>query len=112
MENVLVGINAGLNITTEKGLVIIGDNVKDLIQPQDGVIFLGNNVAIGKTLGGKRIIMGGMGNIQEKEFTEFVEKFKRNFSGSDDYISGINDAAYMMARELFPNVISDKKQIK
>ena len=48
-----IGLNAGLEIEEGDGIVIIGDNIKNL-NPKDneGVLFLGSKVAIGKTLRG------------------------------------------------------------
>ena len=49
---VLIGLNAGINLTTEKNIIIIGDNIKDLSKNQKNVLFLGDNIAIGTTIMG------------------------------------------------------------
>jgi transcription initiation factor IIF auxiliary subunit len=36
----------------------------------------------------------------EEKMNEFVEEFKTKFSGSVDYMSGVNDGAYSMYRKL------------
>ena len=36
----------------------------------------------------------------EQEINEFVEEFKTHFSGSSDYMSGVNDGAYSMLRKI------------
>lgn len=52
--NTFIGENAGSEITDSDYVVIIGDNIKNL-NPEDNrdVIFLGEKVAIGKTVFGK-----------------------------------------------------------
>jgi len=37
------------------------------------------------------------------EITKFIENFKTTFSGSSDYMSGINDAAYTLLRDILTN---------
>jgi hypothetical protein len=54
-NNVLIGIEAGINLTTESDIVIIGDYIHDLDKNQKNVLFIGEKVAIGKTLFGKPI---------------------------------------------------------
>ena len=51
-----IGINAGVAIDKGDGIVIIGDNIKNL-NPEDNedALFLGSKVAIGKTLFGAPI---------------------------------------------------------
>lgn len=52
-NNVLIGENAGLYLTDENNKVIIGDNIFNLDKSQKDVLFIGESVAIGKTIGGK-----------------------------------------------------------
>ena len=52
-NSVFIGINAGLDITEGDGIVIIGDNIKNLDRTQEDVVFIGKKVAIGKTIFGK-----------------------------------------------------------
>lgn len=40
--------------------------------------------------------------LKEIALTERVEKIKKDFSGSADYLSGVNDGLYTMMRELLP----------
>ena len=54
-NNVILGIDAGLHLTTESNKVIIGDGIKSMDKSQPNVLFIGENVAIGKTLFGKPI---------------------------------------------------------
>jgi hypothetical protein len=54
-NNVFIGIEAGINLTTESDIVIIGDYIHDLDKKQKNVLFIGEKVAIGKTLFGKPI---------------------------------------------------------
>jgi hypothetical protein len=54
---VFIGINAGSEITEGDGIVIIGDNILNLDKSQSNVLFIGEKVAIGKTLFGKPINM-------------------------------------------------------
>jgi hypothetical protein len=48
-----IGINAGVDIKSGDGIVIIGDNVYSLDKDQPDVLFIGDKVAIGKKLFGK-----------------------------------------------------------
>jgi len=50
---VLIGYEAGNQLTTEENVVIIGDGIHDLNHDQKDVIFIGGKVAIGKTVFGK-----------------------------------------------------------
>ena len=54
-NNVLIGLEAGLYFTTESNKVIIGDYIRSMDKTQPNVLFLGDNVAIGKTIFGKSI---------------------------------------------------------
>lgn len=54
-NNVLFGLEAGLHFTTESNKVIIGDYIRNMDKSQPNVLFIGENVAIGKTLFGKPI---------------------------------------------------------
>lgn len=49
-----IGLNAGMYITEGDGIVIIGDDIRNLYPDQKDVIFIGNKVAIGKTVFGKQ----------------------------------------------------------
>ena len=50
---IFIGLNAGADITEGDGIVIIGDNVTSLDKSQEGLIFIGEKIAIGKTLFGQ-----------------------------------------------------------
>jgi hypothetical protein len=52
---VLIGLNAGINLTNETGVTIIGDNIRDLSRNQKNVLFLGDKIAIGTTIMGVKI---------------------------------------------------------
>lgn len=52
-NNILIGIDAELYLTTENGVIIIGDNIKDLIFGQKNVLYLAPKILIGSTLNGK-----------------------------------------------------------
>jgi hypothetical protein len=54
-NNVIMGLDAGLDFTTESNKVIIGDNIRSMDKTQPNVLFIGDHVAIGKTLFGKPI---------------------------------------------------------
>ena len=54
---VFIGINAGSEITEGDGIVIIGDNILNLDKSQPNVLFIGDKVAIGKTIFGTSINM-------------------------------------------------------
>ncbi len=54
-HNTLIGYNAGADLTDESYIVIIGDNIRSLDHSQKDVMFLGDNIAIGKMLFGKPI---------------------------------------------------------
>jgi hypothetical protein len=55
VNNILIGLNSGINLTNESNVVIIGDNIPDLNRNQKNVLFIGEKVAIGKTLMGNPI---------------------------------------------------------
>lgn len=49
-----VGLNAGADITEGDGLVIFGDNIRNLDpEKNNDTLFIGSKVAIGKTVFGK-----------------------------------------------------------
>ena len=48
-----IGYNAGIEVFNGKGIVIIGDEIRSLDKTQPNVLFLGDKVAIGKTVMGK-----------------------------------------------------------
>lgn len=56
MNNLIIGNYAGSHLTDEEGIVIIGDNIRDL-KPENNknVLFLKDKVAIGETIGGVKI---------------------------------------------------------
>ena len=51
---VFIGINSGLEITEGDGIVIIGDNIKNLCKTQKNVLFIGDKIAIGETIRGEK----------------------------------------------------------
>jgi hypothetical protein len=51
--NVCIGENAGLLLTDEFGVIIIGDNIQNLDRNQKDVLFIGERMAIGETIKGK-----------------------------------------------------------
>ncbi|MCP3966762.1 MAG: hypothetical protein GY718_10495 [Lentisphaerae bacterium] len=53
--NVCIGNNAGADLTTEENVIIIGDNIRDLTPGQEGVLFIGDKIAIGETVMGKPV---------------------------------------------------------
>jgi len=51
---ILIGLNAGADLTTENGVVIIGDNIRSFDRSKNNdVIFFQDKMAIGKTIFGK-----------------------------------------------------------
>lgn len=67
-----IGENAGRHIEEGHGIVIIGDNIFDLDPDKnDGVLFIGEKVAIGETLFGEKI---NLKSVLEK----YLEKIKMN----------------------------------
>lgn len=54
-NNVLFGFEAGLDFTNESNKVILGDGIKSMDKSQSNILFIGDHVAIGKTLFGKPI---------------------------------------------------------
>ena len=51
--SVIVGLESGKNLKNEiNGVVILGDHIYDLDKSQKDVVFLGDRVVIGKTIGG------------------------------------------------------------
>ena len=52
-NSTLIGFNAGRELTVGDGIVIIGDNITSLDRSQENVMFIGEKVAIGKTLFGE-----------------------------------------------------------
>ena len=66
----LIGKNAGIDLTdTADGVVIIGDNIKNLDKDQKNVLFIGENFAIGETIHGEKINL--------KEVIEKIHPHKR-----------------------------------
>ncbi len=51
----LIGLDAGINLTDEENIVIIGDGISDLNRKQKNVLFIGNSCAIGETIMGQKI---------------------------------------------------------
>jgi len=49
--------------------------------------------------------------MEEKQINEIVENFKKDFSGSTDYLSGVNDAAYSMFRYMLKHLETGNKKI-
>ncbi len=70
----LIGINAGADLIDGENVVIIGDNIRSLDRSQKGVLFIGEKVAIGKTLFGESINLFDL--IVKYCPYEFVEKTK------------------------------------
>jgi len=54
-NNTVMGLEAGLYFTNESNKVIIGDYIRNMDKSQPNTLFIGDNVAIGKTLFGKSI---------------------------------------------------------
>lgn len=69
--NIAIGLNAGIDLTTETNVVIIGDNVRSLDRSQKNVLFVGDNMAIGDT------IMGEPFNLKEV----LIKNFKKQQDG-------------------------------
>jgi hypothetical protein len=51
-HSVFIGINAGIDIIDGDGIVIIGDEIRNLDRTQPDVLFIGEKVAIGKSIFG------------------------------------------------------------
>ena len=51
----LIGRDTGSDLLDADGIVIIGDDIKDLDKSQSNVLFIGDRVAIGETLMGHKI---------------------------------------------------------
>lgn len=64
---ILIGTNAGADITNEQNLVILGDNIRDASPDQPGVIYIGHKdgirLLIGRTIGGEPLSLGSLFNI-------------------------------------------------
>jgi hypothetical protein len=57
-NSILIGLNAGKEITSGNGIIIIGDNITSLDKTQQNVVFIGEKMAIGKTIFGFPINLG------------------------------------------------------
>ena len=68
---VFLGLNAGADIAEGDSIVIIGDNIRSLDRSNPNTLFLGEKVAIGKTLFGEEI------NVYDvvKRFTELNTQY-------------------------------------
>jgi hypothetical protein len=66
--NLAIGDRAGCDLQGPiEGVVIIGDDIRDLTVPQEGVIFLNERVAIGRVLFGQEcnlqdLLVGAIGD--------------------------------------------------
>lgn len=102
-NNVLIGLNAGLEFTTEENKVIIGDNIVSMDKSQPNCIFLGDNVVIGKT------VLGAPCNLYDilreyalnhnQSITGFVGNAAPGIGG------GINSAIGHQALNQFPEPV-------
>lgn len=54
-NSTFIGINAGADIMEGDGIVIIGDNIKNLDKSQCDVLFIGEKIAIGEKIFGESI---------------------------------------------------------
>lgn len=52
-NSILIGLNAGKELTEGDGIIIIGDNITSLDKTQQNVVFIGEKMAIGKTIFGE-----------------------------------------------------------
>jgi len=52
-NNIFIGYNAGRDLTHETGIVILGDDIRDLKPDQPNRIYIKENIIIGKLLFGK-----------------------------------------------------------
>ena len=50
---VFIGYNAGKDIKEGDGIVIIGDDISSLDHNQEDVVFIGDKIAVGRTIFGK-----------------------------------------------------------
>ena len=49
--------------------------------------------------------------MSDKKINEIVEEFKSDFSGSNDYMSGVNDASYSMLRKILKFFDKNKSDV-
>lgn len=98
-NSTLIGINAGADIVEGDGIVIIGDNIKNLDKSQFNVLFIGDKIAIGKTIFGEPI------NLKDV-FIKFIRDYNDGIGTqtisenvfvskkSCPYLSGIDGIGY------------------
>jgi len=70
-HSVFIGINAGIDIIDGDGIVIIGDEIRNLDRTQPNVLFIGEKVAIGKSIFGTPINL--MEVINEYLFQKIIK---------------------------------------
>jgi len=70
-HSVFIGINAGIDIIDGDGIVIIGDEIRNLDRTQTDVLFIGEKVAIGKSIFGTPINL--MEVINEYLFQKIIK---------------------------------------
>jgi len=51
-------------------------------------------------------------NKQEKQITEISEQLKKNYSGSAEFLSGINEATYSIVRNVIECLEANKSNIQ
>ena len=73
MKNcILIGNNSGIDLPKESdGIVIIGDNIKNLDHSQKNVLFIGDYLAIGETLNGVPFNL-------KKVITDYATKYNQD----------------------------------
>lgn len=49
---VFIGDNAGIDIISGEGIIIIGDDIRSLDKSQSNVLFIGDKIAIGTSING------------------------------------------------------------
>lgn len=49
---VFIGDNAGIDIMNGDGIIIIGDDIRNLDRSQSNILFIGDKIAIGTTING------------------------------------------------------------
>lgn len=66
-NSVIIGLNSGIELTNEDGIVIIGDNIPSLKKGQNNVIYIGDKIIVGKTLMGQPNTMYDILKEQNKQ---------------------------------------------
>lgn len=88
---ILIGLNAGADLPEDSdGIIIIGDNIRDLNRDQQNVLFISNNFALGNMVNGQKCNLKDLIESINKPFSFFGSTSTKSSEAGGDITFATN----------------------